>query len=133
MLMSIKYSDLFLWKIFICIWLFIVIVNIQKKYNVSFFVGYRTRNLLYSCIDTYYNFFLLYQVSHNDTYRLMYFFLLFLVAISLISQHITDILSNNGHGLKRRRSSTLISESADSHQLPSDHHHPYQVSSHYPM
>ena len=44
---------------------------------MSFFVGYRTRNLLYSCIDTYYNFFLLYQVSHNDTYRLMYFFFTF--------------------------------------------------------
>ena len=48
------------------------------------------------------------------------------VAITLIGQHITDILSNNGHRIKKRRSSTLVSDSSDS-QLPTDHHHPYQV------
>jgi len=48
------------------------------------------------------------------------------VAITLISQHITDILSGNGHRCKkRRRSSTLIDES-ESDQIPSDHHYPYQ-------
>ena len=62
------------------------------------------------------------------TFFWYYCLLSFAVAITLISQHITDILSGNGHRCKkRRRSSTLIDES-ESDQIPSDHHYPYQVS-----
>lgn len=68
----------------------------------------------------------LYRLSHDNISSLIISFFPFIVAISLISQHITDILSGNGHTCKkRRRSSTLIDE-PESTQIPSDHHYPYQ-------
>ena len=71
----------------------------------------------------------------SPSYRLGYYAIPFLtivlfliVAITLISQHITDIISGNGQSLqsKKRRTSTLIDE-PDSSPITSDHHFPYQV------
>ena len=102
------------------------------EYTIISIIGSRTRVLrmiiYFICNNTH---------MFSPPYRLGYYaipfltiFLFLIVAITLISQHITDIISGNGQSLqhKKRRTSTLIDE-PDSNPITSDHHFPYQVRS----
>ena len=102
----------------------------QIVYTIISIIGSRTRVLrmiiYFICLNTH-----IFSPSYRLGYNAIPFltiFLFLIVAITLISQHITDIISGNGQSLqsKKRRTSTLIDE-PDSSPITSDHHFPYQV------